>query len=478
MKTQLLEDIGQNANFSFTPPKAGGTPKAEQDAAQVAPAVDAPAASSRAARGVWRQNPAGQAPGDAAPQTIQQPAALAEAPALPEESTAQELDRLVEELAALEAQLVPPGERQEPALAPADAAPAPSLHPVAAPSQSAIPASEAEPDPIPVPMRGAGAPREPSFDFTPPAPARQAAEPFIADPVIADPTVADPVAAGPAVAEAPGADPFTPAARGFSRSGPRYLAWAACLLAAVLLVLGGRWWYQERRDAGALALIAGAAKEDPRPIQGLAAAAPAVPQGAQEAGVDAAAPAPAAARRPSAAVPPLVMLEEQPGVPVKREQPAQAAVGGQAPAPAPAPVAAGKPAAAVQEAPVTPAPKPKAQTPPTPKTQAAPKPKAQTPAKPNAETPAKPKAQTAPKAKAQTAPKAPGAAAAPAKQTRQREPVRQVARAPAAANEAPLDAEDSLSETLKACRAHGYHATQCIKQGCSMTKYGFVCRGR
>lgn len=429
MKTQLLEDIGQSANFSFTPPKAAGTPKAEQQAAPVAPAGDAPAARSRA---VWRQNPARVASEDAAGQAA--PAPLAE------ESTAQELDRLVEELAALEAQLAPPGERQEPALAPAAIGAEPAIPSLAPTPQPATHPSE--PDPMPMPLRGAAAPREPSFDFTPPT--RQSAEPFIAEPL----------AAQPSLTEAPAAEPFTPAARGSWRAGPRYLAWAACLLAAVLLVVGGRWWYQERRDAGALAAIAGATKEEPRPVQGLASPAPVAQESAREAGVDAAAAPPTAARRPSTPVPPLVMLEEQPGVPVKREQPAQAAAAVQAPSAAPAPAAPVKPAAVVKEAPPASSPKPKSQTPP--------KPKAQTPAKPKTQTPPKPSR----------------AAAVPAKETRQREPVRQVARASAAPKEAPLGAEDSLSETLKACRAHGYHATQCIKQGCSMTKYGFACRGR
>ncbi len=31
---------------------------------------------------------------------------------------------------------------------------------------------------------------------------------------------------------------------------------------------------------------------------------------------------------------------------------------------------------------------------------------------------------------------------------------------------------------LKACREHGYQAAQCVKRACSVTKYGFVCRGK
>jgi hypothetical protein len=27
------------------------------------------------------------------------------------------------------------------------------------------------------------------------------------------------------------------------------------------------------------------------------------------------------------------------------------------------------------------------------------------------------------------------------------------------------------------CRAHGYDARQCIERGCTMTRYGFACKG-
>ncbi|QNA99247.1 hypothetical protein [Massilia sp. Se16.2.3] len=57
-------------------------------------------------------------------------------------------------------------------------------------------------------------------------------------------------------------------------------------------------------------------------------------------------------------------------------------------------------------------------------------------------------------------------------------PVRQVARASAVRAEKPTAPDTSMTATLKACREHGYHAAQCIKQGCSVTEYGFVCRGR
>jgi hypothetical protein len=43
----------------------------------------------------------------------------------------------------------------------------------------------------------------------------------------------------------------------------------------------------------------------------------------------------------------------------------------------------------------------------------------------------------------------------------------------------PLDAprEDTLAETLRQCRAAGYHATLCVKRGCVATKFGLACKG-
>jgi outer membrane biosynthesis protein TonB len=35
----------------------------------------------------------------------------------------------------------------------------------------------------------------------------------------------------------------------------------------------------------------------------------------------------------------------------------------------------------------------------------------------------------------------------------------------------------ALAETLRMCRAAGYHATACIKRGCEATRFGLVCRG-
>ena len=42
---------------------------------------------------------------------------------------------------------------------------------------------------------------------------------------------------------------------------------------------------------------------------------------------------------------------------------------------------------------------------------------------------------------------------------------------------APPPVEDPLTETLRMCRAAGYHATACLKRGCEATRYGLACRG-
>lgn len=79
---------------------------------------------------------------------------------------------------------------------------------------------------------------------------------------------------------------------------------------------------------------------------------------------------------------------------------------------------------------------------------------------------------------AQTPRKQSGVTAEPATAKREREPVRQYARASAARTEEPIGRSTSMAETLKACREHGYSEAQCIRRACSVTKYGFVCRGR
>ena len=339
MKTQLLEDIGESAASSLAPARIAGTPKAGKEVQHPAAAASAQPAAPRSARGVWRQKAAGE--------TVVSAAAQPDPPAPPVE-----FDKVLEEIAALEARYVTPGRQHEPATPPGEASLSPEL--------ASRPA----------------APREPLFDFAPPA------------------------------AEPQATAPLTPAPTWRTRSTRRYPVWAACLLAGALLIGGGRWFYQERDDAASPAQVADEARESPQrdqaPQRRVLPAQETTPRPGD--GVAA-----VSANPPSTGLPPLVMLEPDPPAAAKVKQPA--------------PVAPAAPS-----------------TPPQ-----------------SAIKPGKPTQPTKPVAQRPTASPSP-----------ERERVRQLALAP----------DTSVTASLKACREHGYYAAQCIKQGCSVTKHGFVCRGR
>ncbi len=59
-----------------------------------------------------------------------------------------------------------------------------------------------------------------------------------------------------------------------------------------------------------------------------------------------------------------------------------------------------------------------------------------------------------------------------AKPTARPAPPRAVVQEPA-----PPPVDNPLTETLRLCRAAGYHATACLKRGCEATRFGLVCRG-
>ena len=333
MKTQLLEDIGENATLPPTPPRPAGHSTRDNAAHKLAPARTAP--------------PSPATPAD--------------------EAAAPDLDRVFEEIAALEAQYQPPARQPDPAFEPT----MPRDEPVLTPAEPTLAA-----DPAP-PAAAASARHDPLFDFTLPMPEQEAS------------------------------NPFTPPPGRRARPKRRYLLWAACALTGALLVRGGWWLYEERKDDGSLALVATLVRDAPRvdPKTQEPAAAPATP----------AAPAP----------PPLVMLEPDPPAAAAAEQPQQTVA---------------------QETPET---EPVAEQ----------------------ETTAPP-----PKPAGRVTRRQPEAA--PATPRVQREPARQIARAPAMQAHTSSDGEGATTALLRACRAHGYHAAQCIKQGCSITRYGFACRGR
>ena len=386
MKTQLLEDIGQSAGAPLAPSKPVEHAKAGVMAQGPPTAGKVQPARPRSATGVWRQKPAEEPPASPT-QQLKEPAPLA-------------LDQVFEEIAALEAQFVQPGQQHAPAIAqvePEHEAPSATAKPLHAPVILAV-----EDATVPNPTRSATAPQDPLFDFTQPLPAPQ------------------------------DGNPVTAAPTGLTRSRQRHLLVAAGVLSVALLVLGGRWLYQERSDAGSVALIATQAKE--RPLVDAPVNVQAIAKRASTPEPDGAArvePAvPASSSLP--AVPPLVMLELDPPAAIKPEQALPSAARGKAPA------TAQEPAHSAKRGTASPPPKPSIR-------------KAREPSR---------------------------AAARPAKERPKREPVRQLARAPAIPAERPPAPDTSMAALLRACREHGYHATQCIKRECSVTAYGFACRGR
>ncbi|MFC5480899.1 hypothetical protein [Massilia suwonensis] len=388
MKTQLLEDIGQNATLSPAPPRQAGQPGANKPLQQPAKETSLSA---------------GQPDEQAAPV---------------------DLDSVFEEIAALEAQYVPPAQHQEPVPAPPevqpDLQPEPRHDPAPAVAMDAIRpeptiprapvfAPQRDPAPDPDPAHGRTIPQDPVFDFTLPTPQAQAAE------------------------------PFTPSHSWPTPSRQRRSLWTAAALVAALLAGGGWWAYQEYRDVGSLAFLASQSQEMRQDSTAADRTASAATQPAPAAAMPERARAPEV---PPPEVPPLVMLPPEPPAALKTEQspsspPEQAAP---ALAPEPASQAAPEPEAVAEQRSVFPL----------------------------------------PKSLSQASGEQSDAAAEPAprKSKPKREPVRQLARVSAIEPEKPLAGEGAMSALLRACREHGYHAAQCVKRGCSLTQYGFACRGR
>jgi hypothetical protein len=301
MKTQLLEDIGQSTKVPLAPSDIVANPTANKQLHKLAPAGNAQPAKPRPDLGVWRQKPAAQPLISPAQEPDQQPATLG-------------LHEVFEEIAALEAQLVHPGQQHEPVIAPVEAVhelptrPAEPLpKPAIAQADATLPLHATQPP---------TAPQDPLFDFTPILPAQQAAA------------------------------PFTPAPTGLARSRRRYLLWAACVLSGALLIQGGRWLYQERNDAGSLARISDEAREKPQ-VDTAVERAMASQELAPGPGSDPSGTPAVPARRPVSTLPPLVMLEpESTDTEGKRTPPLAAGRVAHQTAPKPEPVAEQAPASA------------------------------------------------------------------------------------------------------------------------------------
>lgn len=242
----------------------------------------------------------------------------------------------------------------------------------------------------------------------------------------ANPVQSDPVSQGP-LFDFTLPPPTTPApglpkreSGWFERSGRRYLLWGSCVLAGALVIQAGWWLYDERQDAGAQALVADEVKVEPQLPKAakrrafVAKEFTLAPDGAVQV-------APAAPPRPAPAIPPLVLLKPEPAADTRRQTPAQ---------PRPQPV--------VEQA------------------------------------PAAPSANALHRAgREQLVP-----TARPVQTKAERAPERRLASESVTPAEKKPEPESAVSATQKACKDHGYTAAQCVKQACSVTKYGFVCRGK
>ena len=234
--------------------------------------------------------------------------------------------------------------------------------------------------------------------------------------------------------------PSTKKSTWLKRPGQRYVLGGACALSVALIALAGVWLYGERKDASAPALVAAESKaqtqSDNAAKRRIIAAKEFTLSPDGDVRVTPAAPASTPAPVPTPAPPPaLVLLEPEP-VPVTKVEPA----------PVPAAVRAQRQA--------------------TPKLE---------------RVAAKPPAAPVPKRVRQTAREQLAAAARPARPARtraERTADRQLTRTPVTQVARKTEQVSPKEATLKACKEYGYSAAQCVKRACTMTKYGFVCRGK
>ena len=308
-------------------------------------------------------------------------------------------------------------------------------------------------------------PPEPPAPPPGPLPRTAAAEPGLAPFASRRPDWAIPLADAPL--------PWT------ERWGRKALGWSAGALAVIAVAGAATWMVRESQVQTTLAVLADSTQD-----KTVAAVSGAIP------GPISAPPEPTAAREPEWTPPPLRMLPP-PVVAIPAAEDARLAAAAQ-PKPAPEPVAA------------TPKPKPEPKTNPNPK----PKPKPErAPERARERVAERSRAAASAGKKPEQKPERRALAAAP-KKTRPapdlswaaKERERMLAQArPSAAAAAPAQrpaqngqqqngqqqngqqqaaaAEAPLAETLRLCRAAGYHAAACMKRRCEATRYGLVCRG-
>ena len=283
---------------------------------------------------------------------------------------------------------------------------------------AAHPTPPSAPPPAPGPKVWMGRPASPtpseySPDFTPPA---QQAPAQAVEPTEPPKPTEPPTAPAPPAQAAPSVPPIhvVGESRPPTRTASRAGTLGACLLGVIMAGLIGMWMYKETKLDNTMALLA----HTSAPAAGFPEPSPSSP-----------APAPATNATPSAELPPMVMLKEPGGRADPVDTPARAV-----PNPAPPPAHARADTALTQ-----------------------------------ARTAANPAQAPAPLAH-RSRTKAPVLASIPPKPAPR---LPKTAPAPAAT---PARA-DSMAETLRLCRAAGYHTTQCIERGCTATRYGLACRG-
>lgn len=242
------------------------------------------------------------------------------------------------------------------------------------------------------------------------------------------------------------------------RWGRKALGWSLALAGVVALAGAGAWMVRETKVESTLAIVADHSTAQAQP----AVVAPPVPSSA-------AVPEPAMEEPPPLRLLPREAPVTASAAPAPAETPAVEAVAAEPP-PALATAATAAAAAAVA------APSPR-------KAEPAPRPAAKKPAAkraPERRVAAAPNKREQPAPKKTTKPKAPSErvlarALADAQRSRQESLARPNA-APADTAGQPA-AAGTLAETLRLCRAAGYHANACIKRGCEATRFGLVCRG-
>lgn len=253
-----------------------------------------------------------------------------------------------------------------------------------------------------------------------------------------EPTAPDPLFDFPARSStAPPAESAADSPGWFQRSGQRYLLWGSSLMLAALTAYGASWLYGARKDASSLAVVASEYKDEPQ----------------RERGPN---------RRAIAA-------KEFTLGPNGEVRVSSAPRAGAQPPPQPASPAVPLPAVP-KHAPTADARQTAALEPEVSERQASP---LSAPER-NAGQARKPLTTRAPEHGRERF----ASRSRPTLAKVERLPQRRLIRASTSSTERISTQNSGMEATLRACREHGYHAAQCVKRACSVTKYGFVCRGR